>query len=127
MVVDLPVEGDLDNAIFIGHWLAPTAHVYDREAAVAESNGAIQPNAGVVWPTMGKRIPHRDEPRRVHTTVQSVRNGYPTDAAHNFSSFGSVNCDRRFVTAVTMKKWPRSARTCSKPARCIALVTPPIV
>src|SRR5262249_56153878 len=78
---------------------------------------------GAGW---GEETRLREEPRLVNATVQLFRNGYSADAAHNFSSFVSVNGDRCFMTAVTTKKRPCSTRTCSKPARRIALVMPPI-
>src|SRR5262249_54755987 len=80
VIVDFAVVDQADARLLIDHRLMASAHVDDRQAAVAEPDGAPRPQTRPVWPPMAPEIAHSRQPRLIDRPA--VKRNDSDDATH---------------------------------------------
>src|SRR5262245_36767065 len=66
VVVDFPVEDNLDRAIFIAEGLSAAGQIDNGKTPMNKPNSGPPPIAFTVWATMGNRITHSLQMQRIH-------------------------------------------------------------
>src|SRR5262245_33764685 len=66
VVVDFPVEDNLDRAIFIAERLSTAGQIDNGKTPMNKPNSGPPPIAFAVWTTMGYRVPHSLQMYRIH-------------------------------------------------------------
>src|SRR5262249_10225270 len=86
VVVYFAVEDDPDPPVFGRHGLAASAHVNNRQSAVAKSHRPINENAGVIGTAVSKRIAHRGKECGVYDAAGVRANRDAANPTHTSTS-----------------------------------------
>jgi hypothetical protein len=82
MIVDFPVEDNVNRSVFIGHGLMPAGDVNDRKTTMAETDVAIHIGARIVWTAMHDDIAHSRQRDFVNGTIQLFWDCDATNSTH---------------------------------------------
>src|SRR5690349_12937734 len=81
VVIDLPVENDLDRAVLVADRLIAAGEVDDGQAAMRQADPRFNPITLGVGASMGDRVPHRLQEARINWTL-SVGVKYARNSTH---------------------------------------------
>src|SRR5438105_449011 len=94
VIVDLSIEDNVNRPVFIGHGLMPAGNIDDRETTMAETNVAVNIDAGIVWAAVRHDVAHSRQRDFINGTIQLPWDCNATNSTHHSSfstELGMVN------------------------------------